>query len=62
MQENLRATPTATLASEARRLELRLIDGTAIDDEVDAFMRIAMELGSRHSEAETLETVLDPRD
>lgn len=62
MQESYRATPTATLALDARHLEQRIIDGTAAEREVDAFMHMAMELGARQAEAHALDAVLDPRD
>lgn len=62
MQESYSATPTATLAVDARRLERRIIDGVAAEHEVDTFMRMAMELGARQADGHALDAVLDPRD
>ena len=50
--------PTSFLIQLSQELERRLIDGTAIADDIDEFIRAQMELGERT----VLDTLSDPRD
>lgn len=66
MLDRLSNLPTPALASEASRLEHRLIQGIAAAPEIDVFVAMASELGRRSLlpaklRAE-LDGVLDPRD
>lgn len=62
MLERLANLPTATLLGDARRLEAKLIEGSASGDEIDRFVTIELELAARDLRASSLDAVLDPRD
>lgn len=66
MRERFSTIPTTALQGTSRRLELRIIDGSAADRDIDLFVAIESELGRRivlcSTLADSLDAVLDPRD
>ncbi len=62
MPDRLATYATDVLVAEARRLEQRLIQGSARADEIDTFVSLELEIAARDQQALVLDGVVDPRD